>query len=60
MTPTNNLKLRIEWDDNYADFRYVLSNEREEVARGSSDWANRIAAHYGLEVPRAGEKDEEA
>lgn len=55
----NNVTLEIYWDDTTATYRYRLANNGI-VTTGDYEWANRIASHYGIEVPRAGEENETA
>lgn len=62
--------LTIFWDDQSAEYRYRLTTTNLDAdlddypvnsyIDGDLEWAKRIAAHYNLKVPEAGEDDEEA
>lgn len=48
------------WDDNNADFVYVLEKDTgssfkqsEDVAEGDKEWALRQCNHYGIELPKS-------
>lgn len=58
--------LKKEWNDNLAEWQYVLyevsfqadaiEGTTEEVANGDAEWAQRTARHYNLSIE--GEGDE--
>lgn len=61
--PTDQInRLTVEWSDKDGDYLYTLAKlnefsngERQRATSCSGDkaWAERIAEHYGIEIPEA-------